>query len=131
LKRIATIVTAFLYFAISSGLVVQAHYCMDRLVASDVLLIQHDTDACGKCGMKKQEKSKCCRDEVTVLKVSDSHQWSAYHFEWPVTAVITEHLFPVYSVQVIDRNERPFFTDSSPPGKEYISLQELYGVYRI
>lgn len=107
------------------------HYCMGKLVGGSITLT-HDNDehACGKCGMKTDKKSKCCHDEFTILKVNDSHQPVAYYFESPVFD-ISAQLFDVYPQPIVCFVNKQSFIDSSPPGKEHISLHVIQCSYRI
>lgn len=62
-----------MYLAITSGLVLQIHYCMGRETGSSVQFAATDQTACGICGMKNA-KNKCCHDEVKFVKLQDVHQ---------------------------------------------------------
>jgi hypothetical protein len=104
---------------------------MGRLIGSELTLTHHQDDhKCGKCGMTKAQKSNCCHNEVTVLKVNDSHQLSAYQFEPPVMVALVEE-FPQYKTQLLNYNPKPAFVIPSPPGKEYSSLLHKCCIYRI
>ena len=59
------------YLATASGVTLQWHYCMGKLRSIE-LGTSADHDACNKCGMKKGS-SDCCKDEITVSKISDDH----------------------------------------------------------
>jgi len=72
LKRIATIFIVLAYGLFSSGLVIDAHYCMGKLAAVD--WTSPGSKSCAKCGMSK---TGCCKDEVKVVKLDDSHQLSS------------------------------------------------------
>ncbi len=61
---------AALYLAVSSGVIVNTHYCMGRI--SEVVFGRDDSgNNCDKCGMKAADG--CCHDEVKVVKLADSH----------------------------------------------------------
>lgn len=63
-------ILAFLYITLSSGIVVNLHYCMGDLATVE-LGLNHD-DTCGKCGMK--DRKGCCETQYQVVKVQDAHQ---------------------------------------------------------
>jgi len=67
LKKLLAISLAVVYLAISSGVVVNIHYCMGEI--AEVALGHKSSDKCGKCGM---ENEGCCHDDVKVVKIQDS-----------------------------------------------------------
>jgi hypothetical protein len=107
------------------------HYCMGKLVGGSITLSHpgegHD---CEKCGMKTDKKSKCCRDEQTIIKVNDSHQPVAFHFESFVFDIPVPSFSLNYPFLQVSETT-PVFTSSSPPGNEQISLHTLHCNYRI
>jgi hypothetical protein len=60
------------YLAVSSGVVVNFHYCMNRLASTE--LFAFETERCGKCGMDIHESDGCCRDEVQLVKMDDDQK---------------------------------------------------------
>lgn len=62
-----------MYLAITSGLVLQIHYCMGREVGSSVQFAEVDQHTCAVCGMQNA-KNNCCHDEVRFIKLQDVHQ---------------------------------------------------------
>jgi hypothetical protein len=73
MKKILAITVAFMYLGITSGLVLQIHYCMDKQVGSSVQFAEVETHTCAVCGMQNA-KNKCCHDEVKFIKLQDVHQ---------------------------------------------------------
>ncbi len=66
-KAFYTIIVS-VYLLLSSGLVLQLHYCMDRL--AEVGLFHNDhQDACGDCGMEMNAYNDCCQDRTDVIKL--------------------------------------------------------------
>jgi hypothetical protein len=107
------------------------HYCMGKLVGGSITLASvSDKHVCGKCGMKSDKKSKCCHDELTLLKVNDSHQPVGYFFE-SLIFDIPAQVFGVYHQPVFSFTSEQTSTNSSPPGKEHMSLHILQCNYRI
>lgn len=70
MKKYLISILAFLYLSLSTGVVINLHYCMGDL-ASVELGVSHD-DTCAKCGMKDQKG--CCETEYQLVKVQDVHQ---------------------------------------------------------
>lgn len=56
------------YFAVSSGVLVNSHYCMKRLVS--VHLFEKKAKQCGRCGMSMHEGNGCCHDDVKFVKLT-------------------------------------------------------------
>lgn len=69
MKKVLAIFVVFTYLAVSSGIVVCLHYCMDRF--DSAAIGSNSSDKCGKCGMHKD--GGCCKDEVMVVKLQTSH----------------------------------------------------------
>ena len=69
MKKILAVIVVFTYLAISSGIVVCLHYCMDRF--DSAAIGTSSSDECGKCGMHKD--GNCCKDEVMVVKLQTTH----------------------------------------------------------
>jgi len=67
MKQVVAAILFFIYFAVSSGLILSAHYCMDELDSTEISFTTQDT--CGKCGMETSDSNGCCRDEYKVVKI--------------------------------------------------------------
>jgi hypothetical protein len=68
MKRAIAIFLSAVYLALASGVVVNVHYCMGKVAS--VAIGHAESDRCGDCGM---ENTGCCKDEVIVVKVDDTH----------------------------------------------------------
>src|SRR5688572_7812235 len=73
MKKLLAVIVVFTYLAVSSGIVICLHYCMDRF--DSAAIGTNSSDKCGKCGMHKD--GDCCKDEVMVVKLQTSHIASA------------------------------------------------------
>lgn len=60
---------AILYITLTSGVVVNIHYCMGRL--TEVTYGHEGDHACDKCGMEK--KDGCCETEQKIIKADSDH----------------------------------------------------------
>ena len=60
---------AIVYLGITSGVMVNVHYCMGRI--AEVNYGHDDADKCGKCGM--DQKNGCCTTEHKFVKSADEH----------------------------------------------------------
>jgi hypothetical protein len=74
MKKALAIMLLLMYFSVSTGFVINMHYCMDRL-NSVQLGTSGDKDACDKCGMSR-EANDCCFNDVKVLKLEATHMAS-------------------------------------------------------
>jgi hypothetical protein len=67
MKKWILSIILFAYFTVSTGFVVNLHYCMGSFYSWEVGA--QDKKGCDQCGMEKGEGSGCCRDEVKVIKL--------------------------------------------------------------
>lgn len=126
MKKFLVSILAIIYLTVSSGVAMTIHYCMDKV--SSVELITH-SDKCGKCGMKTN--GGCCKDEVKVFKINDSHKLVTNEIKiFSPVAIISN------SNSIVDADNFPTLIianlkNNSPPSSQQISLNILYGVFRI
>jgi hypothetical protein len=132
MKKLFTIALAFLYLAITSGLVVELHYCMGKLACSEFALAKHEqSKTCGKCGMENG-KNKCCKDEVKVIKLQDVHKQVSLDYEINVpVAILPYHTWQCdhYAPVISDRNYT--YNTHAPPLISGVSKCVLNSVFRI
>lgn len=69
MRRVISILLAFIYLLTTSGIVISTHYCMGKVAG--YALGQNDEHLCGVCGMSNEG---CCHDDLSILKVKDDHQ---------------------------------------------------------
>ena len=67
MKKLLFSISFLCYFAVTSGIVINSHYCMKKLVS--VHLFESKAKICGDCGMEQHDSSGCCRDEIKVVKL--------------------------------------------------------------
>jgi hypothetical protein len=81
MKKLIVPFIAILYFTVSSGVVVNLHYCMGKLSS-----IKIDVLAKNLCGCKTKKSGGCCKTTHKLLKIEDSHKFSVndYSFHTPV-----------------------------------------------
>ncbi|QEC43491.1 HYC_CC_PP family protein [Pseudobacter ginsenosidimutans] len=71
MKKAFVAILAILYITLTSGVIVNVHYCMGHIASVEYGYDDHDV--CGKCGMTG-EKEGCCHTEYNLVKVDDEHQ---------------------------------------------------------
>jgi len=130
MKRITVFIMAILYFAISSGLIVNFHYCMDRFTSFDFNPVSKNE--CGLCGMDKTESKGCCHDEVKFIKLQDDQNKTTqvtFDFTSLQAAAIIPSAFIATSFYNAD--EKKHHVDHSPPLLHQQDLQIKNCVFRI
>lgn len=131
MKKILAISVAIMYLAITSGLVLQIHYCMGRQVGSSIKFADTETHKCGKCGMQNA-RNKCCHDDVKIIKLQDVHkQVTADFLIQPPPA--TEKEFSLIDPLLQFNNASAEVCNNSPPEDDFngTPLFLLHGVFRI
>jgi hypothetical protein len=103
MKKPLAIFSVLIYFAFTCGVMINMHYCMNRL--DSVKLYAEKSDYCGKCGMYAQ-KHGCCHDEVSIVKIDDDHHASQFNFasEAPVAlaTILSDFILPVSGSEQIE-----------------------------
>ena len=82
MKKIVLFIAFICYFAVTSGVIVNFHYCMDRLASTK--FYETESKTCALCGMNIHKSRGCCRDEVKIIKMEvDQKVASQVSFELP------------------------------------------------
>lgn len=119
-------ILAFLYLTITSGVVVNWHYCMGDLSSIDIGA--RHSDHCEKCGMA--DKKGCCETTYKVFKVDDAHQWAKVNWELNTLAAVfptTIQFEPVHFS--IDNSQLQQY--HAPPDERLNAIYLHTGVFRI
>lgn len=125
MKKLAAILIALLYIAISSGFTVNVHYCMGKLAG--VKLQAHAEKHCDKCG----KSGKCCKDEIKFCKADFSHE-AAAKVQVVTAPVALDLALPVLVLPippVVVSDHFIAYDDHAPPPN--LSLYKKHCVYRI
>lgn len=110
-KGIASILF-ILYFAFSSGIVINLHYCMNRFDSSKFGAAK--SDICGKCGMHTDDSNGCCHDVVKVIKIQDDQQMSSSILKFAAPE-ISGIVYSQNNDQLTNRGNILTFSAHSPP----------------
>ncbi|MBS1655360.1 MAG: hypothetical protein JSU05_10980, partial [Bacteroidetes bacterium] len=78
MKKLLVSIIAVVYFAISSGVVINMHYCMNRFDSAQ--LGAKTADYCSKCGMHTGKSKGCCHDEVKLIKLQQDQKLSDFSY---------------------------------------------------
>lgn len=122
MKKLIAAISFIVYLAASSGVVINSHYCMKKLVS--IHLFETKAEVCGFCGMEMHDNSGCCHDVTQFVKmVQDQVKIPVTVFELPaVEAVLPEQNEWMFS-SLYNVDEERHFHNHSPP---LISGQDTY-----
>lgn len=130
MKKLFVLIVCIVYLAVSSGVIINLHYCMNRLASADFFDTQEKQ--CGKCGMDIHDSDGCCRDEVQFLKMDDDQRTSAaLSFELASIEALVVKPSEFISASFYSIPEKRHFLNHSPP---LLSSQDSYlqnSVFRI
>src|SRR5688572_14926500 len=129
MKKVLASITLICYLALTCGVVVNFHYCMNRLAS--VQFFGTEAKVCGKCGMHTEDSNGCCRDEVKVIMMDEDQQkaQAVFLLQAPQAEITIPSAFiviPSYNIV-----ESCHWHNHSPP---LLSGQDTYlqnGVFRI
>lgn len=93
MKRLAIIFMSLYYLLITSGFVVNVHYCMGSFAGVEWGADAH-SDVCSKCGM--EENDFCCKTDQQHYKLDSEHQPSFANFLIAVDVVDDVVALPFY-----------------------------------
>lgn len=127
MKKLLAAILLLVYFTVSTGFVVSLHYCMDRFDSARIG--GSSSDECGKCGMH-QDESKCCWDDVKMVKLQTNHLASKAliaEFSVPVVKEFTTDflLAPLYYLE----EKTPVLAHGPPLSEQETYLQNC--VFRL
>ena len=97
MKRLLTLFIALIYLVMSTGFVMNSHYCMGKL--SSIEIGRSEVKKC-ICGMRidSTKKNKCCHSKIDVVKLEDSHKSTTSTI---VFANIIEAVLPQFYVEPV------------------------------
>jgi CDGSH-type Zn-finger protein len=118
MKRFTVAILALLYFTISTGMVVNIHYCMGKVSSVNVDVLAKNLCACGK-----KETKGCCKTEHKLIKLEDNHKASFADVVFNVPAQEIEHPYNLINAQPISLTDKTAFNNHSPP---ILYQQDIY-----
>jgi hypothetical protein len=126
-KRISVTIVALIYLAITSGILVNVHYCMGEVATVDYG--HTSASACAECGM--EEKEGCCSTKTAFVKVSEQHKAPSIHLEKNGTSDLLIHNHGFYSDDQVAYRINVFPKPSSVYHPPSPPLTILYNNFRI
>jgi hypothetical protein len=130
MKKILVAISAVCYLVVTCGVLINSHYCMDRLASTTFYV--GNPKKCGQCGMEIHESNGCCRDEVQLVKMhDDQNKTLVASFDIPAIEPVAIVPSEFIAAAFYNINEQRHFHNHSPP---LLSEQDTYlqiGVFRI
>jgi hypothetical protein len=113
MKKIIAFITFLCYFAVTCGVIVNFHYCMNRLNSTQFFTAESKT--CGKCGMHT-DSNGCCKDKVKIVKMQiDQKTTSSISFELPAFDALVIIPSEFISAAFITAGYAKQYQNHSPP----------------
>jgi hypothetical protein len=126
-KKAIILVLATMYLGITSGVMVNIHYCMGRIAEVNY---GHDDDKnCSKCGM--EQKDGCCKTEHKLIKSSTEHLLAKTFTSFEYSPADMPQEYPEPQSIHISGNDHFYLRYHSPPDKRSNELRLYNGVFRI
>jgi hypothetical protein len=130
MKKIVVSISLLCYLAVSSGVIINFHYCMNRLASAD--FFSGESKRCSKCGMHTGDSNGCCRDEVKIVKMNDDQKLTAeFSFSLPAIDALVHKVSDFIVASFYNVPEASHYQNHSPP---LLSAQDTYlqnSVFRI
>lgn len=127
MKRFTVAILAVIYFTISTGMVVNIHYCMGKVSEVNVDILAKKI--CSGCG--KKEMKGCCKTQHKFIKLEDNHKPSAVDFAFQSPVQIIESTFNHINVAPSSVSDRMAFHNHYPPLIPQQDINLLHCVFRI
>jgi hypothetical protein len=122
IKKGLALISFVIYLAATSGIIINAHYCMKSLVS--VKLFETSVDKCGQCGMEMHDNPGCCHDDTRFLKlVNDQVKVPGISFELQAPQAITADEHSLLEASLFNLKTERHFHNHSPP---LLSEQDTY-----
>ena len=130
MKKVTVFILALLYITTSSGVTINMHYCMGKLVD---LNFSHNKDQnCSNCGMKETESNGCCEDEKKFLKIDNAQKIADAAYQLPLfTSPALTNLFLEFSSVSVPSIMEEHPLNNSPSRQQGLPLFILNCVFRI
>lgn len=130
MKKGIAAISFLLYFAATTGIVINSHFCMKKLVS--VKLFGKKPKLCSQCGMDMHNASGCCHDETKVVKLEQDHQKiPVIIYEIPTVEPAVMIVSDLLLAPLVRNDQHLHFHNHSPP---LLSAQDTYlqnNVFRI
>lgn len=130
MKKLLLTIFAFIYLVMSTGLTVNYHYCMEKLVSSSLFSVEETI--CSFCGMHKEDTKGCCKDEHRQIKLKDMQQLTdsfSFFFNYPIIHDVSQVENYSFYTSALTILTKP--VSHAPPGSNLIPFYIRNCVFRI
>lgn len=113
-KRFLTVIFILLYVSASTGITLNLHRCMGKLV--EIEIWQNET--CASCGAQKQMQThNCCSTESQLVKISSDQLVDQIQIlkQAPVLIALLFNVHDLYILSETNRTTIPGFYYNPPP----------------
>jgi hypothetical protein len=114
MKKIIASIAFLCYLTVTSGILVNFHYCMNRLASMQFFVSENKT--CSKCGMHINKSHGCCKDEVKIVKMQIDQKTTSYtSFEIPSLETLVTIPSEFITTSFINADYTKHYQNHSPP----------------
>ncbi len=87
MKKFLTTILAVIYLSVSSGMVMNIHYCMGKVNSVKLAVLPAASCMCGK----PMSKKGCCRTEAKLVKLEDAQKaaYTDFTIKLPIAVLFT------------------------------------------
>lgn len=133
MKRTLLVFLVILYLGNSTGFAMHFHYCMDKLVETNLVYSDLDLKDCDMHKDNDKEKDDCCKDEVKSTK-GNSDQLSAESSlklmqSWSISLPLAFYEVPAFLNLSTDVSEYP--VSNAPPNGQQVPVYIRNCVFKI
>ncbi len=114
MKKAVVFLLLITYAAVTSGMTVNYHYCMNKLDKTSLFTTKSD-DTCGRCGMETSQSNGCCKDEVKLVKLDDEQNRALYLTDNKPFFVLLPITLPATSASVLHHVLLETTVQANPP----------------
>jgi hypothetical protein len=127
-KKVFISILAILYITITSGVMVNIHYCMGKMTS--VEYGNEKQKNCSSCGM--EQKDGCCHTEHKFIKSGDQHLFVKNIADLSAGYVVAVSETPAYPINDFYTSRVLLYSPShSPPDNRQNNLRLYNCVFRI
>ena len=130
MKRLVTLFIALIYLVMSTGFVMNSHYCMGKL--SSIELGVSEAKKC-ICGMRidSTKKNKCCHSKIEVVKLEDSHKSTpSILFQFSVMEAVVPQFY-LSAINYTSIYNKDNYLKKLPPNLHQQDIYKRVGVFLI
>ncbi|MDB5274588.1 MAG: hypothetical protein JWO58_2955 [Chitinophagaceae bacterium] len=132
MKQVICLLLLGIYTTFNMGLVMNTHYCGDKISSVSFTLQNKKSDRCAMCG-KQEADMDCCKDTQTQLSVDDDQLNVPIHFDFFDASSLFLAILPSYYIlpasdyAILNKHSSQFYTFETGPPKTaiYIRLHSL------